>query len=325
MFRIICILFLLCAGCVRADSPLYFTSIPQLVHAPGAPKIVLITIDGVRWQDMFDAHEAIGTFKPTSRQLAPNIYKHFVDNGIAVGKNSHALVGGPVHVSLPGYLEIMRGYPSLDCLDNSCPQNIRPTLIDQFPNDAAVFAGWEPIAKVFDNSLAVVNIGRHIRNQQWKDLHLVETDSPDDFFDDSEYKSDVNTYFSALEYLKHNKQPSFLWVSFGDTDNWAHLGHMFFYWSYLNAADMFIKDAMLYTDPNTVYIICPDHGRSADFMNHGQEPESRRVWIMIGGAGIPKAGFVKYDSDVYLSNIYYTIMDIRGAMHSKHSLLNYSK
>ncbi len=125
------------------------------IYTITTPKIVLITIDGVRWQDIFDAHDGIGSFKPESKNLVPNIYKNFVDGGMAIGKNSQALVGGPAHVSLPGYLEIMRGYPSLDCTDNYCGQNTKPTLIDEFAGDAAVFSGWEPISRVFDNSLAV--------------------------------------------------------------------------------------------------------------------------------------------------------------------------
>ncbi len=96
---------------------------------------------------------------------------------------------------------------------------------------------------------------------------------------------------------------------------------MMFYWSYLSAADAFIKDAMKLTDPNTVYVVCPDHGRSDDFMNHHWDPASRRVWIMIAGPGIPNRGFVKYESDVYLSNIMPTILDIAKGIKSPNSLL----
>lgn len=293
-----------------------------------APKIILISIDGVRWHEMFDAYLPVDPIMPagSSRLLIPNIYEHFVDNGIAVGKASPAYVGGPAHVSQPGYLEIMRGYPSLDCLDNYCPQNIKPTLINQFSNDAAVFAGWDTISKVFDNSLAVVNIGRKIRSQQWKDLGLLDnTDYPDEF-DDEEYRADQYTVDAAVRYLKAVEQPSFMWLSLGDPDEWAHANNQLFYWASLNWADQVIGELVKHADPNTVFIICPDHGRSdPDWQNHHWEPASGKVWIMIAGPGITKAGFVSYDQSVYLSDIYPTIMEIVKGEKSDKSLLNYKR
>jgi len=43
---------------------------------------------------------------------------------------------------------------------------------------------------------------------------------------------DVFTYYAAMEYLK-NKKTKVLYISFGETDEWAHHGQ---YRSYLDAA-----------------------------------------------------------------------------------------
>ncbi len=299
---------------------LFISDTRQIINPP---KIVLITIDGVRWQDMFDAHEGIGNYRPTSRELAPTIYSKFVDNGMAIGKASVATTSSPAGVSMPGYLEIMRGIPSLDCWDNYCKQNTWPTIINNFPNNSAVISGWDTISKVFDNSLAEVNIGREIRSPQWEALGLPDNTNYSEIFG-PEYRPDPYTQEAALNYLRI-KQPAFLWISLGDTDEYAHENNMLFYWASIKSADEFIEKVMKMTDPNTVFIICPDHGRSEDFQNHGWNDASRRVWIMIAGPGIPKAGFVKYDDNVHLSDIKPTILDIVKGQQSPYSLLNYSK
>lgn len=292
-------------------------------NADSLSKVILITIDGTRWQDLFDEDDGAGGFDtPSSRQLLPNIYNHFVDNGMAIGKLSFALVGGKAHVSMPGYLEIIRGYPTEDCFDNECPPNFQPTIFDQFPNDSAVFSGWDTIANIFDHSHSIVNIGRNVRSKQWLDLKLANNNSYVDEFDDEHYRSDRNTKEAVLDYARLS-QPTLIWVSLGDTDEYAHQNNKLMYLNSLSSIDEFIGKLIKLSDPNTVYIICPDHGRSADFQNHHWDPPSRRVWIMIYGPGIPKAGFVSYPRDVYLGDVYWTIMDIAKGKKSIKSLLDF--
>lgn len=310
------------------SSNINYTSVQCFLNAKkhyiNPPKIILITIDGVRQEDIFDKHVGVGSYRPTSRELVPNIYERFVDNGIAIGNHSPAFVGGPSHISMPGYLEIMGGYPSLDCFSNYCQRNNKPTLIDEFPNNSAIFAGWDTISKVFNNNLAIVNIGKKIRNKQWNVLNLPENNDLSDDFEDEEYRADKYTEEAVLLYLAKYKQPNFMWISLGDTDEFAHMNNMLFYWISLNSADEFIGKILKLAEPNTVFIICPDHGRAKNFRDHGLDSESGKVWIMIGGSNIPKIGFVKYNHDVYLSNIYPTIMEITKNIKSDKSLFNYS-
>jgi len=276
-----------------------------------SPKIILITLDGVRWQDIFDKHEGVGNFRPSSKELIPNIYNHFIDNGIAFGEKSKVLIGGPAHVSLPGYLEIIRGYPSLDCLDNYCDHNYAPTIINDFAYHSAVFASWQTIYKTFDNSIAVVNIGKHVRNFPWYSLGLKDNKIILDDFNNDEYRPDVYTELAVLSYLDIN-QPKFMWISLGDTDEWAHQGNILLYWTSLNAIDNFIAKLMNYTDPNTIFILTTDHGRSKDFRNHFWEPESRRVWLLIGGKNVPALGSIASNKDLYLSDIKSIIMTLNN-------------
>ena len=285
------------------------------------PKIVLITLDGVRWQDIFDGETPSPYPKQyTSRQLVPNLYHSFVDNGIAIGKYSQARNKNNRHISQPGYLELLTGIPSTTCFTNHCPYNTKPTLVNEF-NSSAVFASWDIIDHIVDNS-GIVNTGRYIRNDKWKQLHLSDNQDFEQEFDDN-YRPDVLTYTATIDYLK-TTQPDFLWVSFCDRDDWAHYNNVVFYWASLNAADYYISEIMKLTDPNTVFIITTDHGRGGGdgWNNHGTDAASGRVWILIAGAGIPRVGFVSYDRVVYSSDIYPTIMEITKSQKSPRSLLN---
>lgn len=315
MNKLIVLVMLMCSCLIAADSP-----IANLRN--GAPKIVLITIDGVRWQDIFDQHSGVGSFRPTSRELVPNLYKHFVDEGMAIGRDSQILVSGPAHISQPGYLEIMRGYSTFDCFTNMCPPNTQRTLINEFANNSTVIAGWETIGKIFDNSLAIVNVGRTNKNIQWQQLNIPDPVEVIDNFSDSSYREDRYTTETALAYLNKIGQPQFLWISLGDTDEWAHRNNILFYWSSLNAADKFIGEIMNIMSANTVFIVCPDHGRSDNFRDHGWDEASRRVWIMMTGKGVPSAGFVHYDHNVYLADIYPTMLELTKGIKSNKSLLN---
>lgn len=292
----------------------------NIYHYHQTPNIILITLDGVRWQDIFEVSPAFGNFpRQESKIIIPNIYHHFIENGIAIGKTSIINTENFAHVSLPGYIEILSGQASDVCFNNECKQNKLPTLINQFPNDSAVFASWELIDRVFDNTLATVNVGRAVRNNKWLNLHLPNDTILDDQFGDEEYRSDEFTMRATLDFIKI-KQPSFLWVSLGDTDEYAHWGNAVFYWASLNAMDTFIGELMKQANANTIFVICTDHGRGKNFTDHGIDPTSRRVFTLIGG-NINKEEFTILDKEKYLSNIYDTILYLRNNKDLNKSLV----
>src|SRR6185436_4680475 len=102
--------------------------------------IYLITVDGVRWQDVF---------APDARRYVPFLYSAFVDRGMVVGRDSELVASGYNHVSLPGYLEITRGHPATDCPDNYCrPNPLGQNVVDEF-QESAVVAGWDEIDLTF--------------------------------------------------------------------------------------------------------------------------------------------------------------------------------
>lgn len=263
---------------------------------PQSPHVILITIDGVRWQEIYNGSDGLRTSAPyqTSRQLAPNLYHSFVDQGIAIGKSLPVIATGPNHVSLPGYLEITRGHPSADCQDNQCNPTIDQSIFWFFKNPA-VFSCWPTIIKVIPPNENIV------------------TDIP------INYRIDSSTELAAIYYL-NNHNPDLLWISLGDTDENGHKNNYSRYIESLQMADTFIG-YLVSKYPNTTFIITTDHGRSNNFTSHGKDKESERVWLMMRGPNIPNLGFVLTGS-VSLSNIFYTITDVEFGSRSSNSIMS---
>jgi hypothetical protein len=101
--------------------------------------VVLVTVDGARWQDVFDGAD-----------LMPALHALARERGAFVGADARAAIRatGPNFVSLPGYTEIFTGRPSTTCRDNECPPTRTPTFLDRAVDaglSVAAFASWEKL------------------------------------------------------------------------------------------------------------------------------------------------------------------------------------
>jgi len=289
-----------CAALVSDCSPAVRAR-PARVGPPRADAVVLVTIDGVRWQEIFggvDPALAAGDKlppapDPTSLALLPNLHRLFFDGGVVLG--DPALPGGiegsaPRHMSMPGYVEIATG-ASTDCAGNDCKPALGETIADAItaaPGDhgAAVFGSWSEIARA---------AAAHPRRL------FVQTGGapgqPGRSLGDGEaYIPDSVTAAQALDYLR-TKRPRFLWVALGDTDEWAHAGAYRNYLDALRAADRFVGELaatlgrMGDRGARTAIFVTADHGRDPGFRDHGGPP-SGPVWLLARGPTIPRRGAV---------------------------------
>jgi len=287
------------------------------------PKIVFITIDGVRWQEIFNGTDPnLYSKHPLSPiEILPNIYYYFVNQGMAIGKNSQIIASGKNHISLPGYLEMMRGFPTTDCTTNLCEPELTTTLLDNYQN-VTVISSWDTIKKSTTNQPEKFNInsGRNYRTSKYLQLPIHDDQDFKGYVGHLDYRPDEFTMKSTLDYLSKNK-PEFLWVSLGDTDEYAHNGEYNKYISALKKADYFIGEIIQEYDENTVFIVTTDHGRSKDWTSHGYDPDSARVWLMMYGKNIPTKQFVKFNQIKSLSNLMPTILKITHGINSEDSLI----
>ncbi len=319
--------------------------LPRRTIEPGhsTRNIVLVTIDGARWQEIFQGvdprlakRRQVSECEGISgRALLPNIYRDVVDTGVALGapgRGESMRASGPNFVSQPGYLEIFSGRPSAVCRRNGCSLTAESTVLDDLQRqqglsakDLAVISSWENFEQVASNHPRSITIsaGRHHGTN--RDLLRVtprasalldagaQSEAAPGLFD---YRPDRFTGELALEYLSAQK-PRFLAVGFGDTDEYAHFNNYRGYLASLRRVDRFIGalfrtlDALGEYGQETTVILTADHGRASNFTGHGgSSPESSRVWLLAAGGAIAEKGIVTASRGYRLADIAPTVRSL---------------
>jgi hypothetical protein len=298
---------------------------------------VLVVIDGARWQDVLlgidgelarDAGlDPRAANEPTMPRLAELARRRGAVLG-APGSGAAIRATGPNFVSLPGYTELMTGRSPRACQSNECPATALETIADavrsetRSAREAAIFASWPDLvrgASAHPGSM-VVSAGRSVRFHEaalrddaeasaWLDRGARARPWPGD----GDYRPDRFTAPLALRYLETTR-PRFLFLSLGDTDEYAHRGDYAGYLDALRAADDTIGaivealDRMGTRGRNTTVYVTADHGRGRDFRDHGGRwPESSRVWLVAIGGGVNARGTIEGAEEHRLADVTPTI------------------
>ncbi len=278
--------------------------------------IVLVAIDGVRWQDVFDGVEGSRAEAQGFRaeevlsadELLPNLHA-LAAQGVALGADGTGIAAsGPNFVSLPGYLEMLSGKAS-GCMNNGCAAISRRTVVGELaarPGDVAVISSWDVIGRaVGPADSAIVSTGRtHGWNIDELGFDAVGRDlvregrSAGPAPGSGDFRRDTVTATIALHYLM-KKRPSFVFLSLGETDELAHKNDYRGYLEALVVADRVVGEvasvlaAYEAEGRRTTLLVTTDHGRGADFAGHGAyAPESAEVWLIAAGYGIRRDGDV---------------------------------
>jgi phosphopentomutase/2,3-bisphosphoglycerate-independent phosphoglycerate mutase family metalloenzyme len=293
-------------------------------------RVVLVTIDGVRWQELaYGVDPRLGPSLPRrdARALVPTLYA-LAQRG--VGIVGEMRTSAPRPVSLPGYREILTGRRGGSCVDNFCPPIDEPTLLDELvesgvPGDAvAEISSWEGLerAAAARPDVALLSTGRHggaTRVRLATDAGaraLLDTAAERHDYDaHPDYRRDADTTALALRYLLAAK-PRLMHVALGDTDVHAHAGNYAGYLEALVAADAFVAEVLAATEAlggETVVIVTTDHGRATGFRDHGRPGDgSERVWMIAAGGPIPGRGFVRPATMRRLADIAPTVRTLVG-------------
>lgn len=306
--------------------------------------VILITIDGVRWQEIFDGTDMTLARKENipdeelqmAEAMLPNLYEHFVHNGVGLGAPGMGpdMLSAPPALSLPGYMELLSGRREPLCVSNKCPAVSSRTLLDQAfasPSfkfgDVAAITSWEIIkdAATSNPTSFPMSFGRGYGLTRKK---VGVTPEAKRILDKSEksratpgigdYRADRFTAPLALEYLKARK-PKLLYIGLGDPDEHAHHGDYRAYQRSLREADAFLGEVfktlgqMGEYGATTTVIVTTDHGRASDFIHHGHHsPESQRIWMFAAGGSIPRKGLVPTLTERHLADIAPTIRHLLG-------------
>lgn len=283
-------------------------------RASVANKVIVVTIDGTRWQDVIGAGESL-----------PTLTRWSTTDGALVGADVERPMqaSGPNFVSLPGYTEIFAGRRSL-CMTNNCARTVQRTIVDDLPEGMtyAVVASWGRIglaARATDRE-GFVSCGRTDRTPEASPsiealAKKLEWGGPGP--GEGDYRPDASTAELALEVLR-TARPTFTFIGFGDTDEHAHHGDRAAYLASLRAADATLAsiEAVLHEtgdDAVTTVLVTADHGRANDFRDHGGGyPESQRVWLVAHGAGVTARGAVRSPAARRLADVTATARALLG-------------
>lgn len=270
-------------------------------NAQKTENIIVITTDGLRWQEVFKGIDPVlVSEKKFSQGDSARIYKKFwsentserrakllpffwseiVSKGQIYGNRAfgnNVNTANPYWFSYPGYNEIMTGFADPLVNSNEYKANPNTNVLEflnqqiNFKNRVAAFGAWDAFDRILNQDRcgfpvisAFDKIGENAPTANQKLINGMLADSFKPFHEDE--CLDVYTHYEALDELK-NKKPKVLYIAYGETDEWAHAGR---YNSYLDAAhqvDAWIKEIwdFVQNDPqyknNTTIIITTDHGR----------------------------------------------------------------
>lgn len=298
--------------------------------------IVLFTSDGVRWQDLFTGMDPLlmnekragmgegakeirtkfwkATAEERRSALMPFFWKTLVPQGVLLGnvnKGSSMQVSNRYRVSYPGYSEILTGRSQDDVIRGNDPiQNPTPSFL-QFLKErghlrseqVAVFASWEVFRAIAESRKGdiFVNAG-YEASPLPKNSAAVELLNRVQFearYLDASSRHDAFTFRLAMEYLDRIR-PEHLFISFDETDDWAHnkrydqvLRSLAYFDSALERLWTYIQSSPKYRDTTTLVVTC-DHGRGSqleDWPDHGPKvPGDEQIWALCIGPDTARRG-----------------------------------
>lgn len=262
--------------------------------------VVLITLDGVRWDEFFAGSPVL----PAARPSFPRFWARHAERFTVYGDNPTSNRMSACHpslVSLPGYQTLLSGRVQRGA-DNDCGRVPEETVLERVARElgageVAAFASWEKVA-------------------------LAAARQPGGFLVDAgpapgdrlppwpECRWDERTLALALDHLRR-RRPRLLYVSLGDSDDWGHAGNLEGYHGALLRYDEWLDglvaelEAMRGYGERATVVVTTDHGRGAgeDWAEHGaQWPHSERIWLVAAhlgpsapGPGRPRGRFDQRD------------------------------
>jgi hypothetical protein len=300
-------------------------------------RVILVTIDGARWQDVFGGSDPSFSGAPSipPELLMPRTYALLATRGAALGADREGCAtvhtAGGANVSLPGYQEIFTGRPSY-CLDNNCA-GVSESVMDEAARaevaGVASIGSWDVLDRATSGGGAGVFVAE---GRAWPaggpsgaslgsstlDALVAAGEVADPTPGHGGYRPDAQTAPLALAYFRAAR-PAFFHVGLGDTDEWGHRGDYNAYLRALGRADALIGDLVDAVDAmeglaaKTTIIVTPDHGRNSDFRDHGTlRVESGRTFLLAFGARVATRGVACPTHDITLADIAPTIRVLLG-------------
>jgi hypothetical protein len=297
---------------------------------PQAQHVVIITIDGLRWQEFFDGadrnyfkRDKNGNAGEPERRfwratqderraiLMPFVWKTIASRGQIFGDpsaGSESRITNGLWFSYPGYNEMFAGLADPRIDSNNKVPNPNVTVLEWlnrrpgFQGRVAAFGSWDVLPSILNVERSGIPVGTG-----WKPVPAPATDRDRAI---NQLATDLPRYweygpfdapivYAAIEHLRARK-PRALYIMLGEGDEWAHQGRYDLYLDAAQRADRFIErvwatlQSMPEYENRTALVLTTDHGRGSttkDWTDHGKDvPAAERTWIAVMGAGVPQLG-----------------------------------
>ena len=261
--------------------------------------IVVVTLDGFRWQELFGGADSLLTFDtaakystayvkehfwaPTAeerrRKLLPFFWSEIASKGVLLGNRAYGNYfnnANPYWFSYPGYNEIFTGFPDTAVNSNDKIPNKNENVFEflnklpEYKNKTVVFGSWDVYSSIFNAARSGLLVNDGYRDLQGNLTagealyNKLQHEMPAIFHGGE--RVDVATFHLALEYMKAHK-PKLIYFGLGDTDEFAHGGMYDFYLDAAQNTDDWIRQIWEYVQSTpgykdrTTLIITTDHGR----------------------------------------------------------------
>jgi hypothetical protein len=324
--------------CITANAQSYKTK-----------NVILITLDGFRWQEVFNGPDSIllhgkhlkdvkslfWSDNPVEsrKKLLPFFWTEIATKGQLYGnrnKQNFVNVTNKYWFSYPGYNELFTGFADDSVNSNDKKNNPNISVFEvankseALKNKVAAVTSWDcfPYILNTDRSGIYVNSGNQpeVSNKKSAEIILLndlicET-AP---FEDG-VRYDIFTFHYAMEYLKAN-HPRLMFIGFDETDDYGHEGKYDRYLLTAHQSDKVIGELWnwlqtqdQYKDQTTLILTC-DHGRGLsdnDFWHsHGEKIKgSDQTWLAIIGPDTPGSGEMIVPGQIYNNQIAMTIASL---------------
>jgi hypothetical protein len=311
-------------------------------RAPDDRRLVLVTIDGTRWQEVFrGADEALAgpqspfrgpTVEARRRALMPFFWSTIVPQGQVFGDidgGGQVLVNNPHRISVPGYHDMLSGFVSLDLSSNDKVPNPDTTVMEwlndrpRFRRRVSVFAAWDTFPFIYDVERTGLYVDAGPGHERGTLLDRLRQDVPPPW---PNHAYDAFIYESAMRHLQTH-DVRVLHLALADTDEWSHAGRYDRYLDSIHRADQWMAAIWerLQATPayhgRTSLIVTTDHGRgdtATTWPKHSAAvPGAEQAWLAVLSPFVAAAG--ERRESVSIAQIAATIgvlvgEDFRGAV-----------
>jgi hypothetical protein len=250
---------------------------PDQENDKGATNVIVVTLDGMRWQEVFGGFDPMlatekagGVTKPiplrkafarnsaqASREaIFPFLWQVVAKKGQIFGDRGAKNVGrvtNPYKFSYPGYNEMLCGYPDPRINSNEYPPNPNESVLEWlnsrpgFEGKVAAFGAWTRLNEIVNRKRSglpgiagwepIAPNGGLALSEREKLLNDLLARTTRYWVDES---TDSIMTEAAMEYFVRHK-PRVFYVMLGETDEWAHGRRYDLYLESARRSDEFIR------------------------------------------------------------------------------------